>query len=259
MARTFRHNKNSGQTLIITALTISLLILSVAYGVFEAGRRGGTRSTTTLNQPVFATKLGLKNTVTSALVNVSNGGENTILATNLDTYASFVGNQSHFGKCTILSTELDASPYASGMWISWGSDGTGVSSAYANFTLAFTSTTSNVQMEHVTNVTTRINVEGVYTKLGGASKQVNVTCKIFNEENAALANNVTLYYEYDGNPVDQNWIAAPSPAVTDYGNGTYTISFTADTHTSDDPMLVSAQVYDLRELFVLANATCTET
>ena len=259
MARHFRSRKNSGQTLIITALTISLLTLSIAYGVFEAGRRNGLRSETSLNLPVFATKLGLKNTVTSALVNVSNGGENTILGTNLDEYASFVGNQSYFGKCTILSTVLDVSPYESGIWMSWGSDGTGVSSAYANFTLVFTETTADMELEHATNITTCLVVEGVYTKVGGTSKQVNVTCNIFNEGEAALAHSITLYYDFDGNSGTSDWTAAPSPSVTDYGNGTYTISFVAETQTENDPMIVSAQVYDLREIFVLANVTCTET
>ncbi len=217
------------------------------------------RSATTLNSHVLATKLGLRNTVTSALVNVSNGGENGILSTNLNKYASIVGNQSYFGKCTVLFTELDVSPYQSGMWISWGSDGTGVSSAYANFTLVFTRTEANVQLEHAINVTTGLDVEGNYSKLGGTSKQVNVTCRIFNEGEVALANNITLYYEHDGDPSDQNWIAADSPSITDYGNGTYTISFTAETQTINDPMLVSAQVYDLRDIFVMANVTCTET
>ena len=240
-------------------MTISLLTLSVAYGVFEAGRRNGLRSSTTLNLPVFATKLGLKNTVTSALVNVSNGGENTILATNLDKYASFVGNQSYFGKCTILSTTLDLSPYESGICLSWGSDGTGVSSAYANFTLVFTETTADMDLEHSTNITTCLVVEGVYTKLGGTSKQVNVTCRVFNEGTAALANNVTLYYDFDGNLGTSDWTAANSPTVTDYGNGNYTLSFTAETQTENDPMIISAQAYDLREIFVMANASCTET
>jgi hypothetical protein len=254
-----RNRKKSGQTLIITALAVALLILSVAYGVFEAERRSEMRSATTLNMPVLATKLGLRNTVTSALVNVSNGGENTILATNLNEYAAIVGNQSYFGKCTVLFTALDASPYQSGVWISWGSDGTGISAAYANFTLVFTRTTADTQMEHATNVTTRLDVEGVYTKLDGTLKQVNVTCRVFNEGEAALAKNITLYYDFDGDLGTSDWIAADSPTVTDYGNGTYTISFIADTQIRNDPLLVSAQVYDLREIFVLANATCTET
>jgi len=258
MERNLRNRKNSGQTLIITALVISLLILSVVYGVFESVRRGEMRSATTLNSHVLSTKLGLRNTVTSSLVNVSNGGENGILSTNLNEYASIIGDQSYFGKCSVLFTALNIAPYQSGMWISWGSDGTGVSGAYANFTLVFTRTESDLQLEHPTNVTTRLDVEGTYSKLGGTDKQVNVTCRLFNEGEAALANNITLYYEHDGDPSDQDWIAAPSPSITDYGNGTYTISFTAGTQTSNDPMLVSAHVYDLRDVFVLANATCTE-
>jgi hypothetical protein len=259
LAKTLRERKNSGQTLIITALAISLLILSVAYGVSEAGRRSEMRSAATLNMPVFATKLGLKNTVTSALVNVSNGGENGILTENLNEYAAVVGNQSHFGKYTVLFTALNASPYQSGMWISWGSDGTGVSSAYANFTLVFTETDSELQLEHAINITTSLNVDGSYTKLGGNFKQVNVTFRVFNEGEAALAKNITLYYDFDGNLGTSDWTAANSPTVTDYGNGTYTLSFTAETQTSNDALIVSAQAYDLREIFVMANASCTET
>jgi hypothetical protein len=258
MGRKAGNRKNSGQTLIITALVIALLILSIVYGVFEAGRRSETLSANTLNMPILAAKLGLRNTVTGSLVNVSNGGEDEILSTNLSEYASIVGNQSFFGKCTVLFTVYDASPYQSGMWISWGSDGTGVSSAYANFTLVFTRTESELQVEHVINITTALNVEGTYTNLEGTLKQVNVTCRIFNEGEPALANNIILYYDHDGDLETHDWIAADSPSITDYGNGTYTASFTAETQTSDDPMLVSAQVHDLRENFVLANATCTE-
>ncbi|PVX24555.1 MAG: hypothetical protein CW691_07240 [Candidatus Bathyarchaeum sp.] len=259
MGRAFRKRKNSGQTLIITALVIALLILSVVYGVFEAGRRNETRSAKTLNTHVLATKLGLKNTLTSALVNVTNGGENQVLTTNINEYVSFVGNQSYFGKCTVLFTECDVSPYESGMWISWGSDGKGVSSAYANFTLTVTGTDSEIQMEHTTNITTSITVDGTYIALGETNKQVNITCNVLNEGEPALAQNITAYYEYDGDPSDQNWITVDSPTVTDYGKGSYTLSFVATTQTIGDPVLVSTHIYDIRDVFVLANVTCTET
>jgi hypothetical protein len=259
LGRKFRSRKNSGQALIITALVISLLILSVVYGVFEAGRRSEMQSATTLNSHVLATKLGLKNTVTSALVNVSSGGENRILSTNLNSYASIVGNQAYFGKCTVLFTVLDASPYQSGMWISWGADGTGVSGVYANYTLVFTRTESDIQLEHATNITTRLDMEGTYSKLDETSNQVNVTCRVFNEGKSALANNITIYYDFDGDLETTDWTAADSPTIADYGNGTYTASFVAETQTSEeDPLMISAQVYDLRDIFVVANATCTE-
>ena len=259
MGRKFRSRRNSGQVLIITALTIALLILSLVYGVFEAGRRSEMWSTATLNSPAYAAKLGLRNTVTSSLVNVSNGGENDVLSTNLNKYAATVGNQPFFGKCSILFTVSDALPYQSGTWISWGSDGVGVSSAYANFTLVFTKTDSDLQLEHAINITTTLDVSGTYATLEGATKQVNVTCEIFNEGEPALAENLTLYYDYDGDLETPDWTAANSPSITDYGNGTYTVSFTAETQASGDSMIVSAQVHDLRGIFVMANVTCTET
>ena len=119
--------------------------------MFEAGRKTETRSATTLNDYVIATKLGLDNTLTSSLVNVTNGGANEILESNLDKYVSFIGNQSYFGKCTILFAVSDVSPYKSGLWLSWGSDGTGISSAYAKYTLAFTKSESDIQLDHTTN------------------------------------------------------------------------------------------------------------
>ena len=258
MTKNFYGRKNSGQSLIVTSLVVSLLIISIFYGVFEANRTNEPRASTTLNSHVLAVKLGLKNTVTSALVNVSNGGTNQTLTTNLSKYTSFLGNQSFFGKCVTLFSVPDSSHYQSGIYLSWGTDGTGVSSAYANSTLHFVEMESEVLLETVTNITTSLTLEGTYTKLVGATKQVNVTCRIFNENDPALAESVTLYYEYDGDPSDQNWIIVDSPSVIDFGNGTYIISFDAVTQTRNDPILVSAQVYDTRNVFVLANMTGVE-
>ena len=258
MGRNLRRRRNSGQTLVISALIISLLIISVVYSVFEAGRGSEMRAASTLNNHVLVTKLGLRNTVTGSLANVSGGGDNEVLATNLDTYVSFVGNQSYFGKCTALFDVLDSSPYQSGIWLSWGSDGTGVSSAYANYTLSFIQTESAIQVEDATNITTRLNVDGTYVQLGGTNKQVNLTCSIFNEGEPALAQNITLYYDHDGNLGTQDWTLVDSPSITDYGNGTNTIDFVADTQTRGAPVIVTAQVYDMRDIFVLANVTCTQ-
>jgi hypothetical protein len=259
LAKKVSNRKNSGQSLIIAALAVSLLIVAIVYSVFEANTQNQARDATTLNSHVSAVKLGLKNTVTSALVNVSNGGTNQTLTTNLDTYTSFLGNQSFFGKCVIMFSVLDSSVYQSGIRLSWTSDGTGISSACSNSTLHFVQADAELQLETETNITTRLNIDGTYVTLGGTDKQVDVTCKVFNENEPALAEKIALYYEHDGDPSDQNWISADSPTVVDYGNGTYGISFTAVTQRRNDPVLVSAQVHDARGVFVLANVTCTET
>lgn len=259
MKRKRLNHKNSGQFLIITSLVIALLLLSVVYYVFEVERKSGMQTPTPLNSYVLAIKLGSRNTVISALVNVSNGGENEILTANLNEFSSIIGNQSHFGKCNLIFTPLNSSPYQSGIWISWGSNGLGVSSAYANFSLDIVGIQANVQLEYYVNITTTLNVEGVYSRLEGVRKQVNVTCRVFNEGEPALAKSITLFYERDGDLSVQEWIPVDSPSSTDYGNGTYFMSFIAETKTLNDPVLVSAHVYDLRDIFVRANATCTET
>jgi len=251
--------KNSGQSLIVTALAVSLLIIAIVYSVFEANTQNQARDSTTLNSHISVIKLGLQNTVTSALVNVSNGGINQTLTTNLEKYTTFLGNQSFFGKCVTLFSVQNSSFYQSGIKLSWGSDGTGVSSACTNSTLSFIETDAELQLEMKTNITTTLNIEGTFVTLSELDKQINVTCRLFNENEPALAKKIILYYESDGEPSDQNWIAAESPTIVDYGNGTYTISFIATTQTMDDPVLVSAQVYDTRSVLVLANATCTET
>lgn len=259
MPRNLYSRRNSGQSLIVAALVVSLLIISICYSVFEANRSNEARASTTLNSHVSAVKLGLQNTVTSALVNVSNGGSTMALTTNLEKFSSFLGNQTYFGKCVTLFTVLDSLPYQSGIRLSWGTDGTGISSAYMNSTLFFVESKSQLQLETVTNLTTSLLLDGTYVNLGGTEKQVNVTCNIFNENESALAENITLYFEHDGEPSNQEWIAAESPSIIDYGNGTYTVSFVAETQTIEDPVIVSAQVYDTREIFVMANVTCTET
>lgn len=258
MRRNLRNCENSGQTLVITALVISLLILSVFYGVFEASRQSEKDYLTTLNDYVFATKLGLEKTVISSLANFSSGGTNDILATNLNKYIYFVGNQAYFGKFSIWFTLLDILPYQSGLHLSWGSDGRGLSSAYANYSLVLIKNEANLQFKHETNITTMLEIDGTYNQLEGNVRNLTVTCRILNEGEPGLAENISLLYERDGDLSNQEWMVAPSSNKIDYGNGTYIISFIAETQSINDPMLVSAQVYDMRGIFVLANVTCNE-
>ena len=252
MERKRLNRKNSGQTLIIISLVITLLLLSVVYYVFEVERKGVIQTTTSLNSYVLAIKLGSRNTVTSALVNVSNGGENEVLTANLNELSSIIGNQSHFGKCNLLFAPLNSSPYQSGICISWGSNGLGVSSAYANFTLDFTGIHADVQLEYDVNITATLDVEGVYWNLTETEKRVNVTCRVFNEGEPALANSFVVRYDNGS-----NWVQPQHYNQIDYGNGTYRLTFNANITSST--VQVSVGAYDWREVYVQANTTCTET
>ena len=107
-------------------------------------------------------------------------------------------------------------------------------------------------MEYDVNVTTAADLSGNY-QLNGNLTQVNLTVNVLNEGKPALAQNFTFYFE---NATD-GWVKVSSPSITDFGNGTYSVSFTTETDQSSDPLLVSMLCQDQRGISVGANVTCT--
>jgi hypothetical protein len=157
-----------------------------------------------------------------------------------------------FGVCQLDYTVLNDSTYDSGVWLSWNASGLGVSSAYANFTLKVNGMGTNLTEGYTLNITTSVTISGYYTELVGSEKMVNLTCRVYNGGENALARNMSLSYENLG-----SWIPIDSSnnlSILDYGNGTYAISFTV--RTSSDRVQVSVGVYDARGIFVRANTTC---
>jgi hypothetical protein len=254
-----RHSKrgNSGQVLIIASLVVTLLLLSTALYVSEIEKNAAVYESR-VNPAFSAYKLGVTHTVISALANISNGGSADVLVADLDQFKSVVDGNSFNAIVKMDFTPLNMTPYQDGVWISWGSSGRGASGAYVNFVLNSSGTSATYYSEYAINVTSEIDVNGYYTLLTGSLKQVNVTCNILNEGKPALAQNFIVYYEQDGSLSLEEWVQVASPSITDYGNGTYVISFTAETTNPDDPMLVSVHSHDLRYILTKANVTCTQ-
>jgi len=188
------------------------------------------------------------------LANVSQGGTNQTLEINLKRWSSFVGRLYQSGKCILNFTLRETAPYSSGVWIFWGTNGLGVSGAYANFTLQLLDLGADINLEYAINVTTTLLIKGAYKERQGDSKQVNVTCNLLNEGKPALAEALSLYYKN----LD-DWLT-PGPqnnyTIIDYGNGTYFMSFVAD--ISSSTVEVSVHASDQRETNVQANVTCTK-
>jgi hypothetical protein len=256
--KTRRSNRrNSGQVLIIASLIVTLLLLSTALYVSETEKDVAAHDLGV--EPAFsAYRLGTMHTIISALANVSNGGSTDILAANLNQFKSVVERNSFDAILKMDVTPLNMTPYQDGVWISWDSSGRGISGAYVDFILNSSGTSATYYSEYAINVTSEIDVSGRYTLLEGSQKQVNLTGTLFNEGKPALAQNFTVYYERDGSLSPEEWIPVGSPSITDYGNGTYRISFTAETTNPDDPMLVSVLSQDLRQILIRANVTCTQ-
>jgi hypothetical protein len=244
----------SGQVLLVGVLIIALLLLSTEIYVYDLGNAVDEAKQNSFSDFILAVKSGSKHVVVESLANVSQGGTNQTLETNLKAWSSFVGKLYPSGKCILNFTLREATPYSSGTWISWGTNGSGFSGAYANFTLQLLDLGTDVNLKYAMNITTTILIQGAYKEMPGNSKQVNVTCNLLNEGKPALAKNLTVYYK------DLNGWLTPSSqnnyTITDYGNGTCFMSFAAD--ISSSTVELSLHASDQREINVQANVTCTK-
>ena len=250
--RSFKRD-NSGQVLIVSALLVALLLLSTALYVIEVGQEVPTVDASETN--VFSGyQQSARSTLISALANATGGGNIAILGTDLAELKTVILSNSYQAMLTMDYSTLNSSGYQNGLWISWGANGQGISSAYTTFALASSSPSTTSNLEYAVNVTSAVNLSGNYHQLNDTTKQVNLTINVLNEGKAALAQNFTFSYQ---NATD--WIAVDSPSTTNFGNGTYTVSFTAETSQLNDPLVVSVLSQDQRGIFAGANVTCTST
>ena len=246
---------NSGQVLIITALLVALLLLSTAIYVIET-EKGVPTAVTDENNVFPAYKQSIKSTLISALANVTSGGETSVLTANLDELKSAIAAYSYQAIVKVDFTPLNVAPYQNGIWISWGTNGQGISSTYASFVFGSSGSSASSNLEYVINVTSEVNLVGSYLHLDGNLKQVNLTVNVLNEGKPALAQNFTFYFELDGSLSHEDWVRVDSPSTINFGNGAYAVSFIAETANRNDPVLVSMHCQDQRGILVKANVTC---
>ncbi len=249
--RSFKRD-SSGQVLIVSALLVALLLLSTALYVIEVEKEVPTVAA---ESDVFSGyNQSVRSTLISALANATDGGNPNILASDLNELQTAILSQSYQAMLTMDYNTLNSSSYQNGLWVSWGANGQGVSSAYATFEFASSSPTATSNLEYAVNVTSAVNLSGNYQQLNDTLKQVNLTVNIFNEGKPALAQNFTFSYQ---NATD--WVQVDLPNITDFGNGTYVVSFNAETSQLNDPLVVSTLCQDQRGIFVGANVTCNST
>jgi hypothetical protein len=249
--------QKSGQVLVITSLIITLLFLSSVLYIAETERTLPV-STTGASMAFPAYKLGAVHAIVSAIANISNGGNFDVLVEDLNRFRAAVVGHSYDAMVKMEFTPLNSAPYHDGVWVSWSENGLGVSSGYVSFAFNSSSLSTSYYSEYSVNVTSAIAISGYYTPLNGSLKQTEVTFKVSNEGKPALAQNFSVYYETDGSLSTEEWVQVVSPMVSDYGNGTYLLSFMAETVNPGDPLIVSVHCWDLRSIFVRANVTCVQ-
>jgi hypothetical protein len=242
---------NSGQVLVITALLVALLLLSTAVYVIETEKEV-PKIGTDENNAFPAYKQSTRNTLISALANVTNGGDVGVLTSDLNELKAAIASNSYQAILQMDFTPLNAAPYQNGIWISWGADGKGVSSAYVNFVFDSSGSSTTSNLEYALNLTSEADLSGNYLHFNDTLNQVNLIVNVLNEGKPALAQNFIFYFEN----ATEDWIKVDSPSITDFGNGTYAVSFIAETDQLN-PLIVSMYCQDQRGILVGANVTCT--
>lgn len=248
--RSLKRN-SSGQVIIITALLVATLLLSTAIYVFETEKEVPTANTGQ-NDVFSAYQQSIRNTLISALANVTNGGDPAVLTSDLNQLTAAITNESYQAILQMNYTPLNTAPYQNGIWISWGTDGQGVSSASASFAFNCSGSSASSNLEYDVSVTTEADLSA-YLQLNGNYTQANLTVNVLNEGKPALAQNFTFYFENAAS----GWVKADSPSITDFGNGTYLAFFMVATNQISNPLPVSVLCQDKRGISVEANATCT--
>lgn len=240
--KSLRRNR-SGQLLIVAALAIALLISSTTVYVYEVSQEPVTDESTQLSLYLPGLKQSTRNTVTSSLANISKGGETATLETNLAELSDNMLSLD-FGICNLSYTSLNESPYDSGIVLSWNRTDANVSGAYVNFTLNIYGINSKISTQYSVNITTTLFLASIAVNTDTV-KHVNLTCNVSNEDKPAPAESFVVYCEESG-----TWTKIESSAVLqmDYGNGTYSLCFTAPLESTQ----LLLQMNDLRGIQVQA-------
>ena len=250
-----RRRGRSGQVLVVTSLVVVTLLLSTVVYVLE------TEKNAPVCQPASdlslgAVKLAALHTLTSALVNVSGGGDPAVLAGDL---ALFKSDLEHYSYSSSSQLNCQLTYSSEGVWVSWGTEGEGVSSASVDFAFNFSGSPESYFFLYPLNLTSKVTIEGTYVRLHEGLKDANITINVSSDGAPAEAKVLDVYYYHYANSsgLGQGWDILAPPQTISYGNGTYALSFTADTKNRNDPLLVSAHFVDPRGVSVWANATCT--
>jgi hypothetical protein len=250
-----RRGRKKGQVLVIAAFGMALILLSTQVYIFKVKRGQSSSDHDFLGDYVLDIKLGSDHAVVASLINVSNGGPASILGDNLERWEVLVAGDYRFGRCDLNSTLASQPPYSQGLWLDWGNEGVGLSSASSYFNLNIGGRGVDVNLDFDVNVTTTVLLSGGFSVLGGDSKAVTVYLNLLNEGRPALHGSTTLTYQRTPGQWADPTVLDDYSAV-DYGNGTYRYSFSDS--IEGETVSVRVQTYDLRGVFVQAEATLTE-
>ncbi len=240
-----------GQVLVVAALAIALTILTTQAYVQELNRTKIISEHGLLADYILGIAQESRHVVMASLINISCGGAVSNFEANLERWEAFVAGAYYFGRCDLNATLASSPPYSDGVWLNWGTNGSGISSACADFTLNLGGQRVEVDLDFSINVTSRVEVSGSYNDLGGDSKEVSISVNLENEGAPALAGNIVLGYLKSGIWEDPKNL--DSYTELDCGDGSYRYTFVD--MIPGTFVRVRAQVFDLRGVYFEAEAS----
>ncbi len=251
MARSFKSDCR-GQVIVVTALLVAVILLTTAMYVIET-----QKNTPTVQSDdgvlIDSYQTSIRNTAVSALANFSSGGGNSdVLNSDLSQLRSVILAHSYRSQLSLTCSLLESGGYSNGLCVSWGSSGEGVSSAYATITCNSNSYSGSSEVTYIVNVTGRIQLSGQYIQLNDTLKLVNLSVNLFDERGGALADTFIISY-FNAS----NWVAVDSSSISSNGDGTYALSFYAQTGQIGESLDVSVICLDTRGISVGATVTCS--
>lgn len=251
--RNFRSDK-SGQVIVITALMVAMVLLSTAIYVIET-EKNVPSATADANSVFSIYQQAAQNTLISALANFTMGGNPDVLAADLNKLETAIVSNSYQSMLQVNFTPLNEAPYQNGFYVSWGTNGQGISSACITCEITSTGTDSASNLECTVKVTSEVELSGSYLQLDDNSTEINLTVALSNEGLPALAGSLSFYFEN----ANGTWVNVTAPSINDFGTGTYAISYTEQTDQLFFPLQVSVICQDQRGIEIMANATCTNS
>jgi len=249
-------NNCSGQVLILSAMAIAFIIISTIVYVYTTSQPLPSADDS-YEAAAFIrnVKLGSRNMMIGCLANISHGGSPSVLEANLERWRNFVEELYYLGGCDFNFTLCEDGPYSSGVWISWGTSGSGVTSAKSDFLMNLTDRNVEVTVDYSINITTSISVSAV-SKWQSGYQEINVTIHVENEGEPALAKNITVYYQTKfGDWRDAGLLE--DYLLEDFGNGTYIGHFTVFAPRVDNSGIM-VKCYDRREIYVQASTNAVD-
>lgn len=254
MAVSLPRRRNRGQVLIVTSLVVVMLLVSAVAYVNET-QKNTPVSLGENGLGVSAVRQAVEHAVVSALVNVTSGGNSSVLLSDLSLLETVLSHGSYSSIVNLRFAPLNSLPYVDGFRISWNETGVGFSGGCVSYSLNSSGTLGSCFSESEVQVTSSIEVSGSYVSLNESLVEVNVYCLVWNDGEPAAAESLDVLYRCGGSG---QWLSANTPNITGYGNGTYLVSFQANIAGEVDPMQVSMHVQDGRGVSVWANATCLQ-